>query len=54
MGIDVWEICGVDQLCAGVEPGIEATVHAMKEVFDGEETEGLLLIDARNTFNTLI
>ena len=41
------------QLCAGQIAGIEATVHAMREVFLKEETEAILLVDATNAFNSL-
>ena len=40
-GLDVQEVCGTDQLCSETKAGIEAAVHAMKEIFDDEETEGL-------------
>ena len=42
--IDVQDICGADQLCAGtkvhvhVHVGIEAAVHAMRDVFETNET----------------
>ena len=53
VGIDVQDFCGADQLCAGIKAGTEAAIHAMKELFDMEENEGLLLVDARNAFNLL-
>lgn len=54
-GIDVEELCGSDQLCAGIKHGIEGSVHAMKELFDehSEEGWGVLLVDAANAFNSV-
>ena len=33
--------------------GIEAVVHAVRQSFGSEETEGILLVDASNAFNSL-
>ncbi|XP_066918884.1 uncharacterized protein [Clytia hemisphaerica] len=41
------------QVCAGQEAGCEAAIHAMKDVFDHEDTEAVLLIDAANAFNSI-
>ena len=41
------------QLCAGQAGGCEAAVHAMSDIFEEEETDALLLIDADNAFNSL-
>ena len=49
----VREVTGVLQLCAGQDAGIEAAIHAMRDIFIDDETEAILLIDARNAFNNL-
>ena len=41
------------QTCAGIPGGVEATIHALRRIFDDPETEAVLLLDARNAFNVL-
>ena len=51
--LDIQEAAGSLQLCAGQISGIEAVVHAVNSLFQQEETEAILLVDASNAFNSL-
>lgn len=53
VGRDVEEACGHLQKCSGCPAGLEAAVHAMQQTFHDEDTEGILLVDAKNAFNSL-
>ena len=44
---------GALQLCAGQDAGIEAAIHAMSDVLNEGESDGILLVDAHNAFNSL-
>ncbi|KAG1654807.1 Down syndrome cell adhesion molecule-like protein Dscam2 [Nymphon striatum] len=41
------------QLCAGQRAGCKAVAHAMKEIFDEDECDAVLLVDADNAFNRI-
>ena len=41
------------QTCAGHGAGAESAVHAMREIFEDEHTDAVLLIDASNAFNCM-
>ena len=41
------------QLCAGQNAGCEAAVHAMSSIFQEENTEAMIFVDASNAFNNL-
>ena len=51
VGEDVLNATGIDQLCAGLREGYEATVHAVRDMFDSLDCEANILIDASNAFN---
>ena len=50
---DVIDACGAAQVCAGHKSESEASIHAMHNIFESDETDAALLIDASNAFNSL-
>ena len=50
---DFKEASGAIQVCAGHTAGAEAAIHAMQTIFEEDNTQGILLIDASNAFNCL-
>eukprot|EP00923_Selenidium_pygospionis_P004428 GHVN01007124.1.p1 GENE.GHVN01007124.1~~GHVN01007124.1.p1 ORF type:complete len:991 (+),score=91.46 GHVN01007124.1:438-2975(+) len=50
---EAMEAAGSRQTCMGLPGGCEAAVHALKEVFEEDETDAVLLVDADNAFNRL-
>ncbi len=50
---DFKESAGPLQVCAGHKVRAEAPIHALQEIFQEENTQGVLLIDASNAFNSL-
>ena len=50
---DVMEASGSLQLCAGQTSGTGAAIHAMRNIFDVDDTDVILLINASNAFNFL-
>ena len=52
---DVKDACNSDQLCSGIKAGMEAAIHAIRELFQErcEDGFGLLLMDAANAFGSL-
>ena len=50
---DIKECIGPLQVCAGQDAGCEAAVHAMRRLFEHDESEAVLLIDAANAFNAV-
>jgi hypothetical protein len=50
---EIMEACGTLQTFSGVQSGIEAATHAMASKFENEESEAVLLVDAKNAFNSM-
>ena len=50
---DMIDACGSRQVCAGHKSGKEAAVLAMRSIFDVDDTDAVLLIDASNAFNSM-
>ena len=50
---DIVDACGSLQVCAGLTSGGEAAIHGMHSIFEADDTDAVLLIDASNAFNSL-
>ena len=50
---DVIDASGSLQACAGNKSGSEAAIHAMRELFEHDNSDAALLIDPSNAFNSL-
>ena len=50
---DIIEASGSLQVCTGSKSGSEAAIHAMHNIFEADNTDAVLLIDASNAFNSL-
>ena len=50
---DVMNASGAMQVCAGQKSGGEAAIHAMRNIFETNETDAAFLVDASNAFNSL-
>ena len=50
---DVVQVAGLLYLRGGQVAGSELTIHAMHDIFNDNNMEGILLIDAENAFNSI-
>ena len=50
---DIKSSIGCLQVCAGQDAGCEAAVHAVRRMFEEDETEAVMLVDAANAFNNV-
>jgi len=51
IGNDIQLVAGALQTCAGQDAGSEAAIHAMRTIFESDDTDAALLVDANNAFN---
>ena len=50
---EVQEAVGPLQVSSGIKGGAEAAIHAMRSIFDADDTDAVILVDASNAFNRL-
>ena len=50
---DIQEAAGPLQTATGLQGAAEAAIHSMKLIFEQESTDGVILVDARNAFDSL-
>ena len=50
---DLMQAAGPLQAAGGLQGGAEAAIHAMRTIFEADETEAVILVDASNAFNAL-
>ena len=50
---DIELSAGSLQLCAGQKGGCEVAIHSMVDIFDNDDTHGIIQVDANNAFNTI-
>ena len=50
---DLQDAAGELQMCVGQEGGCEAGVHAMHDMFQEENSHGIIQVDANNAFNVI-
>ena len=50
---DILEAAGTLQLCVGQEAGGEVVIHIMRQLFQDNTCEAVILVDATNAFNSL-
>ena len=50
---DILKAAGSLQLCVGQDAGSEAVIHAVYDMFNEENTEPMIMVDASNAFNSI-
>ena len=49
---DIQQAAVLLQTATALQGGAEAAIHSMKLIFEQESTDGVILVDASNTFNS--
>ena len=49
---DIQEAAGLLQMATGYQSVTEAAIHSMKDIFDDEQADAVILVDASNVFNS--
>ena len=50
---EIQTAAGPLQVSSGLKGGAEAAIHAMRDIFEADNTDGVILVDASNAFNNL-
>lgn len=50
---DIRKVVGNLQVCAGQQAGCEAAIHAVRRMFQDQECQAVLMVDASNAFNNI-
>ena len=50
---DIQEVGGLLQMAVGLQSGADAAIHSMKVIFDDEQTDAAMIVDASNALNSL-
>ena len=50
---EIQETAGPLQASTGLKGGAEAAIHVMKDIFNSDDTDGIILVDVSNAFNSL-
>ena len=50
---NIQKAAGSLQVCAGQSGWCEAAVHAMRDIFEEDDCDAVLLVDAANAFNSI-
>ena len=49
---DIQEAAGLLQMATGYQSVTEAAIHSMKDIFDDEQADAVILVDASTVFNS--